>query len=85
MKARSLLLAAGSCILVGLAGLEAQKPAQQLLVLEWASKAASEKPPLAVLICRPGPRVAILFGSPPFGPKFRVWATKRVEASPNST
>ncbi len=50
MKARSLLLAAGCCILVGLAGLEAQKPAQKLLLLEWASKAAPEMPPVAVLI-----------------------------------
>src|SRR5437588_4952860 len=50
MKGRSLLLALASCALVGLAGFQAQKPEQKLLLLEWASKASAEKPLVAVLI-----------------------------------
>jgi hypothetical protein len=50
LNRRSLFLAPACCVLVALAALNAQKPADKLLVLQWAAKAPAETPPVAVLI-----------------------------------
>src|SRR5579872_1998312 len=51
MKRRAVLLLTALGIMVAIAALALQKPAaDKLLVLDWASKAGAETPPVAVLI-----------------------------------
>lgn len=50
MKRRPVLLLAATSVMLVLAALSAQKKAQGLLLLDWAAKADTTAPPVAVLI-----------------------------------